>query len=468
MTEILQQHSTDLKSIQKQMKNFFAREQKVKIYHGSTNATRAQKFEKDKLIDVSRLDRVIEVNMSEKYVLVEPNVPMDKLVEETLRHRLVPPVVMEFPGITVGGGIQGGAGESSSFKYGFFHDICLEYEIVLGNGEVITASPTQNQDLFFGTACSYGSLGIITLVKLRLVPAKDFVHLTYHTTKDFGEAVSLTEKKVGEAVDFVDGIIFEKNRGVVMIGNFVDKKNLPISTFSKRTDEWFYLHADKISKHREQYEEIIPIRDYLFRYDIGGFWVGRYALSFFKVPFNKFTRYILHKYFKTRTIFRAIQATNVTQQYFVQDLCLPQDSVLKFLQFIDSKLHIYPLWLCPLRPDKHEKFSPGFIETNLVINIGVWGKFNPSYSHFIQVNRDIENKVLELRGRKVLYAHAYYSSEEFWKIYDHAWYNTLRNKYHANMTFPDIYDKTKVVEKYKPSIFIGLWKAKHSPKLPIS
>jgi type II secretory ATPase GspE/PulE/Tfp pilus assembly ATPase PilB-like protein len=128
MTEIQRQHSMNLKSVQEQMKNFFARGQKVKIYHGSTNSTRAQKFEKDKFVDVSQLDHVIEINTSEQYILVEPNVPMDKLVEATLKHRLIPPVVMEFPGITVGGGIQGGAGESSSFRYGLFHDTCLEYE----------------------------------------------------------------------------------------------------------------------------------------------------------------------------------------------------------------------------------------------------------------------------------------------------------------------------------------------------
>ena len=79
MTEIKQQHSTDVKNIQEQMKSFFARKQKVKIYHGSTNSTRAQKFEKDKFIDVSRLDRVVEININEQYILVEPDVPMDKI-----------------------------------------------------------------------------------------------------------------------------------------------------------------------------------------------------------------------------------------------------------------------------------------------------------------------------------------------------------------------------------------------------
>lgn len=468
MTEIKQQHFVDVKNIQEQMKSFFARKQKVKIYHGSTNSTRAQKFEKDKFVDVSQLDRVIEINTNEQYILVEPNVPMDKLVEATLKSCLVPPVVMEFPGITVGGGIQGGAGESSSFKYGLFHDTCLEYKMVLGNGELITASPTQNSDLFYGTACSYGSLGIITLVKLRLIPSKDFVHLKYHLVKSFDEAVNLTEKKVGEAINFVDGIIFAKNRGVIMTGDFTDKSELPITNFSKKTDEWFYIHADKISKRHETYEEIIPIRDYLFRYDKGAFWMGYYVFSYFKIPFTKFTRYLLERISKTRTLYRLAHATNVLQEYFVQDLSMPRESVLKFMQFVDDELNIYPLWLCPLRPGKDDKFSPNTIKTDLVINIGIWGRVKGGYDNFIRANRNVENKVWELGGRKVLYAHAYYPRDEFWKIYDYIWYSVLRKKYFANSGFLDIYDKTKVSEKYKSSIFIGILKALRSRKIPVS
>lgn len=55
-------------------------------------------------------------------VLAEPNVPMDSLLEACLQHGLLPPVVMEFPGITVGGGFAGTAGESSSFSEYFSSD----------------------------------------------------------------------------------------------------------------------------------------------------------------------------------------------------------------------------------------------------------------------------------------------------------------------------------------------------------
>lgn len=47
---------------------------------------------------------MLQIKRNDKTVLVEPNVPMDKLVEATLAEGLLPKVVMELPNITVGGG----------------------------------------------------------------------------------------------------------------------------------------------------------------------------------------------------------------------------------------------------------------------------------------------------------------------------------------------------------------------------
>ncbi len=161
---------------------------------------------------------------------------MDMLVQETLKYGFVPPVVMEFPGITVGGGIQGGAGESSSFKYGGFHQTCLEYEMVLGDGTIVTVSPRKNADLFWGTACSYGSLGVITKVKLRIIPAKKYVLLTYHRVNTFGESIKLLEKEGKEktSIDFIDGILFSEKSGTIMTGYLAIKKIYLLLLFQKQ------------------------------------------------------------------------------------------------------------------------------------------------------------------------------------------------------------------------------------------
>ena len=318
------------------------------IYHSTTNSTRAQNFKQGEFIDVSGLNQVIHVDTDKEFALVEPNVPMDKLVEATLKYQLILPAVMEFPSITVGGGIQGGAGESSSFKWGAFHEIFEEYKIVVGNGEVITASRENNSDLFHGTACSYGSLGIIILGKLPLIPAKEYVRLKYYRVKSFEEVIALVEKKSNEDVEFIDGIMFSKELGVIMVGKQSEKVNLPIKTFQKARDEWFYLHAEKIVQKSSEYEELIPIRDYLFRYDREGFCIGFYGFLGARIPFNRISRFILNSIFKTRRLYGVLHTGNLSQNFMIQDISFPKENVLEFMNWtlghgLMSRKHSYLL-----------------------------------------------------------------------------------------------------------------------------
>ncbi len=444
-------HNREVRKIQKQVKYFYRQKQKVRIYHGSTNSTRLLDFQKDRIVDTSQLNHVIEVNTAHNYALVEPSVPMDQLVEATLKHGLLPPVVMEFPGITVGGGIQGGAAESSSFKYGGFHESAIEYEMVLGDGRKLTVSRSQNADLFWGTAGTYGSLGIITLVKLRLVPAGSYVKLAYHKVGSYQQAIHVVEESVSQSVDFVDGILYSTDTGVVMIGTFAQEANGPIARFSKPWHEWFYLHARKIVWRHDAYEEYIPIRDYLFRYDRGAFWMGRQGFKLFRVPFNRITRYLLDHFMHTRILYRALQATTLSQRYIIQDVCLPKASAQSFLGYVTKQLGIFPLWLLPLKPN-HQKLDIcglSFTDDPLVVNVGVWGASGAkTFADFETINRDMEQEITRLGARKTLYAHAYYTPEEFWRLFDKAHYDKLRQKYKAEVVFDDIYTKVAVKKAY--------------------
>ncbi len=308
----------------------------------------------------------------------------------------------------------------------------------------------------------------MTLGKLPLIPAKEFIRLKYYRVTSFEEAIALVEKKSKEKVDYIDGIMFSKNLGVIMVGNQSNKEKLPIQTFTKARDEWFYLHAKKVTKKRKEHEELVPIRDYLFRYDRGGFWVGFYGFRGARIPFNRITRALLNPVFKTRRLYGALHAGNLSQNFMIQDISFPKENVLEFMQWTDTNLNIYPLWICPLKPEQKTKLSPTLSESELIVNIGVWGRL-PDEIDFLKVNRELEAEAMRLDGKKILYAHAYYSREEFWNIYDYDWYKELRTKYSADTVFPDIYDKVHVSETYKPSNRKSVMKfLRYSKKLPIS
>jgi hypothetical protein len=456
----LKNHSLVVKDVQRQVSDFFALKKKARIFHGGTNSTRSRNLDHSRLINISQLNKIIEINVGKEYVLVESNVALEQLVDATLKLGFLPPVVSEFPAITVGGAIQGGAGESSSFKWGCFNEPCLEYEVVLGDGSKVIANPSKNPDLFRGIPSSCGSLGIITMAKLRLIPATLMIRLSYHRVSSYEEAVNFidSQAKKTKKPDFIDGIMFSKTKGVIMLGYFINRTDMPIASFHKFNDEWFYLHAERVTTNVSVYEELIPTKDYLFRYDRGAFWTGREGLKILHIPFNRFTRLLLSPLFKTRTMYRFLHDARLSQQFLVQDICLPKQNTVPFIKFIDKNYGIYPLWLCPLKPTKKDILSPAYLTTDLVINVGVWGAMPEDYESFVQHNRQLEDKVYKFGGRKVLYAHAYYPKVKFWAIYDGKRYQQLRQKYAAGVVFPDIYEKTHVAGRYEPSIARGWWK----------
>jgi delta24-sterol reductase len=447
MEQMEKTHSQLVARVAQQVAGYYARKQPFHVYHGSTNSTRILSFKRSEMVDVSQLNRVLSVDTASATAVVEPNVPMDKLVRATLRHGLVPEVVMEFPGITVGGGVQGGAGESSSFRYGCFNQTCTSYEMVLANGSTVTASSQENADLFYGTAGSYGSLGVITAATVRLLPARKYVQLTYIPVASFDEAVAVTKEVTSQDYDYVDGIMFGPEKGVVMAGRLSDEVVGKVVRFSRARDPWFYMHAETMYTPGESGSETVPLVDYLFRYDRGAFWVGRYAFEGFGVPFTPFMRWLLNPMLHTRKLYQALQESGASQLHVVQDLAIPEARAVDFMRYVNETFQVYPLWLCPLKPDKKSPLQSNNLETPLVINVGVWGTQVESYEAFLAANRSIEAKLAELGGKKWFYAHSYYTEEEFWSRYNKAWYDKLRTKYHAT-TLPTVFDKVSVRKRY--------------------
>jgi delta24-sterol reductase len=459
----LESHNKSVEVVADSVRQFYERKEKFRIFHGSTNSTRPGAGQHGKVVDTSKLSNVLMIDAARRTALVEPNVPMDRLVEETLKHGLVPPVVMEYPGITVGGGYAGTCGESSSFKHGFFDSTINYIEMVLANGDIITCSEREHPDLFHGAAGAMGTLGITTLVELQLQVAGKYVETTYFPVAGMLEAVQkIKEATLSADSDYIDGILFSKNRGVVISGRMTDtpQSNLPIAHFSDARDPWFYLHVQElIDKTTGPVTEAIPLAEYLFRYDRGGFWVGASAFKYFKLPFNDFTRWWLDDFLHTRMMYTALHASGQSRNYVIQDLALPFDTAAQFVDYTNETFGIYPLWLCPLRqtqaPTMHphsQRASSGRGNQSPMLNIGLWGYGSSDYEEFVRTNKDLERKLRDLGGMKWLYAHTYYSEEEFWQIYDRTWYEDLRTKYHAT-SLPTVYEKAKIdVDKQRKAV----------------
>ncbi|KAF2029222.1 FAD-binding domain-containing protein [Setomelanomma holmii] len=453
----MDRHTRIVLQVASKVKDYFTRKEPFRISHGSTNSTRPGL--KKRVVDISELRNVIKVDKASKTALVEPNVAMDRLVEATLPHGLVPPVVMEFPGITVGGGYAGTAGESSSFKFGFFDRTINEVEMILADGEIVKASEKENVDLFRGAAGAVGTLGVTTMVNLQLIEAKKYVKTTYWPVRSVSQAVKEvrehTKDQRGEKNDYVDGILFSTDHGAIVTGEMIDEipPNTKPQTFSHPWDPWFYMHVEAATRtSNEPVTEYLPLAEYMFRYDRGGFWVGRSAFQYMRFPFNSFTRWFLDDFCHTRMLYRALHASGIATRYIVQDMALPYPNAEKFIHYTDKTFNIWPIWLCPLKQSPQPTMHPhttGDLKDDQMLNIGLWGFGPKDPATYLAKNRALEKTLGEMGGMKWLYAHTYYSTDEFWSQFDREWHETLRKKYRADGALPAVYDKVHVdIDKY--------------------
>jgi delta24-sterol reductase len=119
-------------------------------------------------------------------------------------------------------------------------------------------------------------------------------------------------------------------------------------------------------------------------------------------------------------------ATNSADAAIVQDLLLPLETSEDFVDYVAKELNIWPLWICPIRKRESGNDMVGWpfyksenkttdvqrarnnfplsSKGELLLNFGVWGPTDPSPAAVRKTNRDLEQKLGELRGMKVPYA----------------------------------------------------------------
>lgn len=450
----------------------------------TSNTLRANEYKrKGPRLGIGSLNKVLKLDVDKKIALVEPRLTMEELVDATLPYNLAPAVLPEFKSITVGGAINGAGLESSSHKYGQFNDICNSYEVLLGDGTIITATPQEYTDLFYGMTGAYGTLGIILSVEIQLISVEPWVLLEYKKFRQVSDAINFMDviHNKNPVPDFLEGIVFQKDESVVIIGNFIKENkiehSIPKISLKHYWSRWFYqiVHS-RSSGHITK--EAIPIRDYLFRHDRAAFWMGGYALHplllfrYIVEWFGHCPDWLHRRLMKNRSkkkwitrypswLFRFLFGWTMdsetlyrlmhqgTEQWFadhfaIQDYYIPKEKASDFIQDILEKYGIVPLWLCPIKAIKSAQIlSPHYIkghESSLLFDVGVYGLPFESHQGKALV-LDLDEKAYLLGGKKMFYSHTYFSEEEFWKRYPKKEYEALRVQYFCKDIFLDITQK---------------------------
>lgn len=128
------------------------------------------------VLDMKKMNRILEINPQDGYCRVEPGVVDDDLNRALKPYGVFyPPTPASSVVATVGGEIANNASGTRSVKYGAARDAILAMKVVLANGDLIPLGATTRvaasgyplERLFVG---SEGTLGVIVEATLRFVP----------------------------------------------------------------------------------------------------------------------------------------------------------------------------------------------------------------------------------------------------------------------------------------------------------
>jgi FAD/FMN-containing dehydrogenase len=389
---------------------------------------------------------VLAVDPAAGWVEAEGMVTYEDLTAACLAKGVMPAVVPQLKTITLGGALAGVGIESTSHRQGLVHDTVLEFDVLLGDGRVVTARrDNEHAGLFFGLPNSYGTLGYALRVKARTIPVKPYVHLRHLPFSDgksyFEELGRLLEE--GKA-DFVDGTVFSPRQMYLTLGQFTDQ--------APYTNDYTFenIYYRSIAARAEDY---LTVHDYIWRWDTDWFWCSKNVFA--QNPLARrflFGRQRLgsRHYTKIMRWNSRIGATRKIEKLLglhsesvIQDVDIPVSRAAEFLQFYQEHIGLWPLWTCPIGPVKsagHFTLYP--MREDWYVNFGFWDVKRTRAPHPPgHFNRLIERKVVELGGIKSLYSDSFFPADEFHRLYGGDAYKALKAQYDPAGAFPGLYEK---------------------------
>ncbi len=163
------------------------------------------------LMDMSRMNRILELDEANMALTVEPGVLLMEIVEYTTNRGYMYPPDPGEKSATIGGNISTNAGGMRAVKYGVTRDYVRGLEVVLADGEVLelggkvakNSSGYSLKDMMVG---SEGTLGIITKAVLKLIPMPKRVVSLLVPFESLEQAIGLVPEitRSGEAPQAVE------------------------------------------------------------------------------------------------------------------------------------------------------------------------------------------------------------------------------------------------------------------------
>jgi FAD/FMN-containing dehydrogenase len=434
----------------------------VRLAKRTSNLFRPRSAAEAPGLDVSGLDGVISVDPVARTADVQGMCTYERLVAATLPYGLMPTVVPQLKTITLGGAVTGLGIESSSFRNGLPHESVLELDILTGDGQLVTVSPTEHADLFGGFPNSYGSLGYAVRLRIALDEVRPFVALRHVRFADLDGLCEAVDEIVakrswdGDPVEFLDGVMFSPTEAYLTLGHWADwPRSAGQAEPSDYTGQQIYYRSI-----RERERDCLTVHDYLWRWDTDWFWCsgafGAQNPRLRRVWPAKYRRSdVYHRLisldhrFKVAAKIDRLKRTGPHERV-VQDVEIPLGHTAEFLRWFADHVPMSPVWLCPLKLREADDSAGAVREWPLYplkpgqiyVNVGFWGTVPITDGRADgDVNRMIEHAVADRHGLKSLYSDAYYDRQTFSAMYGGQSYAQLKDKYDPDHRLTGMYEK---------------------------
>jgi glycolate dehydrogenase FAD-linked subunit len=183
------------------------------------------------LIGLSRLRRILEVDLDNGRVLVEPGVTNIAVSQAVGPTHFYPPDPSSQIVCTIGGNVAENSGGAHCFKYGFTTNYVTGLDLVLPDGSELTLGGPEldhpGYDLLGAFVGSEGTLGVATRIWLRVIPKPEAVRTLvafFGSTVQAGEVVSeiVSGGIVPGAIEMMDNLSIRAAEGATGAGYPMD------------------------------------------------------------------------------------------------------------------------------------------------------------------------------------------------------------------------------------------------------
>lgn len=390
-------------------------------------------------LDFSAMDRVLTIDKENMTIMVQGGTKVETAMNmlEPLGLTIACPIDLRH--LSFAGLVSSVGGGCASFRNGWVHSTMLEADVVTSDGQVITCSRTQNQELFRALPNSLGTLGYLVRMVFRIEHASPFIHvslLRFQTSQEFFAHMKVACEY--KHYDYIEGSILPMDEPlpyVLVRGKKTNKKGNNYM-FGDKDIFWQKLYDTSLT------EMTMTFNDFMWRHDRDMYYTTQ------EIPILKsnLVRTILPKKLMTSTFYRSLANTfrMAHEAPDTNDIFIPIDQAAKFEQWFREHYHLFPIYICPVQCER--EFTLWKPTKGLMIDFGIGYGCTFRNQHITRpenILTKVEQQMVKLNGRKLFYTKIQLPEPTFWAFLgvEPNDYYTLKDKYDPKGKFLTLYDK---------------------------